>query len=72
MKTIRVVIDPVNDFGSVAGWKARELVIRCGGRPIWSRRRRAWCTNERYALDAIAAAEANGYSVSVTVLGGAP
>lgn len=68
-RQITVTIDPASDFGSVSGWKARELVISCGGRPIWSRRRKAWCTNERYACDALAAAEADGYSVSVTVLG---
>ena len=67
---IRVVIEPANDFGSVSGWQAKDLLTRCGGRPRWSRRHKAWVTNERIASDVLAAAEADGFSVSVLVRGG--
>lgn len=67
---VKVIVDPANDFGSISGWRAKELLTRCGGRPRWSRRYNAWVTNERIASDVIAAAEADGFSVSMTVLGG--
>ncbi|MCW2790408.1 MAG: hypothetical protein JWP56_2711 [Aeromicrobium sp.] len=67
---IRIVIDPANDFGSVSGWMAKDLLTRCGGRPRWSRRYKAWVTNERIATDVVAAAEADRFVVSVTVTGG--
>jgi peroxiredoxin len=69
---IRIVIDPANDFGSVSGWQAKDLLMRCGGRPRWSRRYRAWVTNGRIASDVLAAAEADRFAVSVTMLGGEP
>lgn len=70
VRKIVIIIDPANDFGSVAGWHAKDLIVRCGGRPIYSRRRKAWCTNERIASDVLAAAEADGCSVVLSVLGG--
>jgi hypothetical protein len=69
---IEVVIEPDNDFGAVSGWRSKDLITRCGGRLRWSRRHKAWVTNERIASDVLAAAEADGCSVSVTVMGGDP
>lgn len=60
---IHVVIDPVNHSAFVAGWKARELVVSCGGRPLWSRLRRAWSTSEQTAIDVLAMAERDGLAV---------
>lgn len=67
---IRIVINPANDFGSISGWQAKDLLTRCGGRPRWSRRHHAWVTNERIATDVVAAAEADRFTVSLTVMGG--
>jgi hypothetical protein len=60
---ITVVIDPVNHAAFVSGWKARELVETCGGRPLWSRRRRAWSTSEQTATDVLALADRDGLAV---------
>jgi hypothetical protein len=67
---IRIVIDPTQDFGTISGWQAKDLLMRCGGRPRWSRRHKAWVTNERIASDVLAAAEADRFAVSITVIGG--
>ena len=60
---LRVWTDPLNHSGWVKGWGARELIIQHGGKPIWSRRRRAWSTSEGTALDVLAAAEHEGYAI---------
>ena len=60
---ISVTTDPVNHCGFVSGWKAREYVVNCGGRPLWSRLRRAWSTSEQTALDVLAMAEYDGLAV---------
>ncbi len=60
---IKVMTDPVNHSGFVSGWGSRELIVRCGGKPIYSRRRKAWSTSEGTALDVLAAAEHDGYAV---------
>lgn len=59
-----VTVDPVNDAAFVRGWNARELIVNCGGRPLWSRTRRAWSTCEGTAVDVAALAGAEGYDVS--------
>ncbi len=63
---IRVTVDPVNNTGTVAGWNAKELIVECGGRPMWSRMRNAWCTSERVASDVIAVAESRRIAVQFT------
>ncbi|MCL3818547.1 hypothetical protein [Aeromicrobium wangtongii] len=60
---IYVTTDPVNHSGFVAGYGARELIAAAGGRPLWSRSRRAWATSEATAIDVLAAAEHQGYAV---------
>lgn len=60
---ISVVIDPVNHTAFVGGWRAKELVEACGGRPLWSRRRRSWSTSEATAIDVLALAERDGLAV---------
>lgn len=67
---ITVVIDPVNHAAFVSGWKARELVMSCGGRPLWSRRRRSWSTSESTAIDVLAMAERDGLAVRYERIGG--
>lgn len=60
---ISVIIDPVNHSAFVGGCKARELVVSCGGRPLWSRARRSWSTSEQTATDVLAMAERDGLAV---------
>jgi hypothetical protein len=67
---IYVSIDPVNHAAFVSGWKARELVATCGGRPLWSRNRRAWSTSEATAKDVLAMAESDGFAVRYERIGG--
>lgn len=76
MKTrpwISVAIDPVNHSGFVGGYyRSREYVEMCGGRPQWSRRRRAWATSEQTARDVLAMAESDGLAVRYERIGGDP
>ena len=60
---IRVSSDPVNHAGFVSGWGSRDMIVACGGRPMWARHRKAWATSESIALDVLAMAEHEGYSV---------
>jgi hypothetical protein len=66
---ISVAIDPINHAGFVGGYKSREYVERCGGRPIWSRRRKAWATSEQAATDVLAMAEDDGLAVRYERIG---
>lgn len=66
---IKVVVEPVNHAAWVSGWKAYELIVGCGGRPIWSRRRKAWSTSEHTAVDVLAMAELDGYAVQYELIG---
>ena len=66
---VSVVIDPVNHAAFVGGWKARELVVACGGRPLWSRRRQSWSTSEKTAIDVLAMAERDGLAVRYERIG---
>lgn len=61
---VHVSTDPVNHAGFVGGYKGYEYIVQCGGRPIWSRRRKAWVTSEQTALDVLAMAENDGLAVS--------
>lgn len=61
---IYVSTDPLNHAGFVRGFKAFDYITSCGGRPIWSRRRKTWCTSEQTALDVLAMAESDGLAVS--------
>jgi hypothetical protein len=61
---IYVTTDPVNHVGWVSGYGARELIEECGGRPLWSRTRKAWNTSEATAIDVIAAAGHRGFAIS--------
>jgi hypothetical protein len=63
---IHVQVDPVNHAGFVSGHGSRALIVSCGGKPQWSRRRKAWCTSESIALDVLALAEHEGYAVDYT------
>lgn len=60
---IYVGIDVLNDSGFVGGYGARELIVSAGGRPLWSRSRRAWARSEATAVDVLAMAERDGYAV---------
>lgn len=66
---ISVAIDPVNHSAFVGGWKARDLIISCGGRPMWSRQRRSWSTSEQTAIDVLAMAEIDGFAVRYERIG---
>ncbi len=63
---LRVTVDPLNHSATVAGWQAKEFIEECGGRPIWSRTRKAWCTSESIASDVLALAQAEGRRVTFT------
>lgn len=68
-KWITVIIDPTNHSASLSGLRVKELIEQCGGRPMWSRRRRAWCTSESVASDVLALADADNYGIRFTMLG---
>ena len=69
-KWLTVVIDPVNHSATVSGWRAKELIEQCGGRPMWSYRRKAWCTSDSVASDVLALADVENYGIRFTMLGG--
>lgn len=57
---LTIEIDGINHAAWVRGWKAGALVVACGGRPSYSRTRRAWATSESVARDVVAMAEHDG------------
>lgn len=63
---LRVRLSEANDWASIAGFGAKDLVEEAGGRPIWSNIQRAWMTNTRVATDALAIADRRGWSVTYT------
>lgn len=67
---IEISIDSVNHSAFVKGWKAYDLILACGGRPLWSRRRRMWATSEQTAADVLAMAERDGLAVRFELLDG--
>ncbi|NRQ51555.1 hypothetical protein [Aeromicrobium stalagmiti] len=60
---IKVEIDPVNHSAFVSGWKAKSYIEQCGGRPLYSRRRKAWSTSENTARDVLALADHDGCGI---------
>lgn len=60
---LRVEIDPVNHSAFVSGFKPYEYIVKAGGRPLYSRRRKAWSTSEKTARDVLAMAEYDGLAV---------
>lgn len=60
---ITVAVDSVNHSAFVSGYRSREYVEQCGGRPLWSRRRKAWATSEQTARDVLAMVESDGVAV---------
>lgn len=68
-RSITVSIDPANHVAWVQGWRAYWLIELCGGRPLWSRRRKAWNTSEHVARDVLAFADLHGIDNSYAVTG---
>jgi hypothetical protein len=50
----------------VRGFKARELLLDVGARPVWGSRRRSWSVSATHGRDALALAEMRGYVVEVS------
>jgi hypothetical protein len=48
------------------GFKARELLIDVGARPVWGSRRRSWSVSAAHGRDACALAEMRGYLVEIS------
>lgn len=66
MRTKRLTVVIGDNWAEVSGWQARELLVELGGRPVWSRRRRAWATTSSLGRDVVCLAEDHGYVVSVS------
>ncbi|WP_375003714.1 hypothetical protein [Aeromicrobium sp. CTD01-1L150] len=67
-RQIRVTSLKGRDTTWVAGYGSRELIVTCGGKPMWSNRQRAWMTSRKVGADVVAMAERDGYDVSLELV----
>lgn len=65
MRRLEVVVDPRGCWAEVKGYRARDLLLEVGSRPVYSTTRRAWSVSARRGRDVAALAEYRGYSVTM-------
>lgn len=66
MRRLDVVLDPRGVWGELRGYRARDLLVEVGSRPVFNSRARAWSSSARHAADAASLAETRGYVVTVS------